>query len=229
VKQAEEIAELVKVYKKLEDQYQHLYYQSRYLYQRVRYDARRSPWKLLDIRNRSRVTGLWKDAVNARKDSRKAWEEATSQDEDSLIIWNMLPGHKKQKKAQIDVGQIELQDGTAIGALDTIGDVRETGIMSDKALGLIKETAYSEDPLLNTAAAQQNIANAISLVEVEEFRAANQIAVAQTEILLLGLKDQREGAMRAAMAEASFRKYGLPAMRDVTSGGSEAIRKWRLP
>jgi hypothetical protein len=73
-----QISELVKMYDKIRDQYEQMYFQAKYMYGRSRYNIRHSPWKILDFSTRSRVTDVWRDTVNASGRAREAWERASA-------------------------------------------------------------------------------------------------------------------------------------------------------
>jgi hypothetical protein len=139
-----------------------------------------------------------------------------------------VPASQRDRR-KADFAAIELQDGAAVSAMDTIGRLRGNGPRIEASLALLEADSLSGDPDMNTEAAQLNKANAIALIQTKTMTDQNKLLVTNAEIALIRMKQEREAAAYALMNDVAFRTDGNAAMQAQHEGASEAMRRFRLP
>lgn len=221
-----QIKQMVETYEKIKQQYDHMERQAKYMRTLERYRTPMTVWRGMSTTDTYGKTGAWIGAVNQGVGSSIAWRNATSPVEPFSA--SAFPP-SQQSRRQLDYATLELQDGAAVSAIDTIGRVRMSGPRTDAVLDMLESDSLSVDPNLHTEAAQLNKANAISVVQAKALIDQNKLLVANAEIALLEMRQRREAAARSIEDDKALRKDGRAWLDAQWAGASSKMRNFRLP
>jgi hypothetical protein len=226
-----QIGLMTQTYNKISQQYSHMVHQAKQImdvYRSVRYRIPATVWRGIAARDNTGRIGRWIDAVNSGISTVEAWEKATIRIATLPASIAGLPGIIRER-LETEAGTIDLQDGAAISAIDTLGRIRVAGPQIESALLMLENDSLSTDPELHTEAAQMNKANAIALIQARALTDQNKLLVTNTELALLRFKQERDAAVQALASEAAFRADAKAALESQHEGASEAMRDFRLP
>jgi hypothetical protein len=121
------------------------------------------------------------------------------------------------------IASIEIEDGTAIGALHVIGEARFSATEAHEAIEALERDGRSTDPELNTAAQLAKTANAISLIEIKERMRANQLLTSSLELSVNNARKEREVAAKAQESAVIFQAEHQKYLN--SDGADAAIRR----
>ena len=227
-KMVTQINQMVQTYNRITQQYNHMVHQAKYLTNLYRYRAPTTIWRGLSGTDTYGASGRWIRAVNSGLDTLQGWEGATLRMVSYPGGLASIPASQRQRK-QTDFATIELQDGTAVSTMDTIGRIRLNGPRMESAIELLESDSLSSDPDLHTEAAQLNKANAIALLQTKALTDQNKLLVTHAEIGLMRLKQERDAAAYALANDVAFRTEGRNALAAQHDGASDAMLAYRLP
>ena len=182
-----QINQMIQTYNRITQQYNHMVQQARFITYQYRYRAPSTIWRGLSGTDTYGRTGRWLKAVNSGLDTLQGWENAPMRTIAYPGGLASVPASQRQRK-QTEFATLELQDGTAVSAMDTIGRIRLNGPRIESALALLESDSLSSDPDMNTEAAQLNKANAIALIQAKALSDQNKLLVTNAEIGLLRMK-----------------------------------------
>src|SRR3954470_11941751 len=223
-----QINQMVQTYNRITQQYNHMVYQAKFIANLYRYHAPSTIWRGLSGTDTYGKSRKWIDAVNSGVDTVRGWEDATVRTVAYPGGLSGIPASQQGRK-QKDFATIELQDGTAVSAMDTIGRIRLNGPRVESVLADLESDSLSSDPDMHTEAAQLNKANAISLIQTKALTDQNKLLVTNAEIALLRMKQERDAASYALTNDVAFRTEGREALSAQHAGASQAMLAWRLP
>jgi hypothetical protein len=223
-----QINQMVQTYNRITQQYNHMVHQAKYIGNLYRYHAPSTIWRGLSGTDTYGTSRRWISAVNSGVDALQGWQTATVAAATYPGGLANVPGAQRRRK-QTDFATIELQDGTAVSAMDTIGRIRLNGPRVESALALLESDSLSADPDMHTEAAQLNKANAIALIQTKALTDQNKLLVTSAEINLLRMKQERDAAAYALTSDVAFRTEGKQALEAQHAGASEAMLAYRLP
>jgi hypothetical protein len=223
-----QINQMVQTYERITQQYNHMVYQAKYITNLYRYNAPTTIWRGLSGTDTYGKTGKWLSAVNSGLDTLGGWQQTTTRIATYPGGMASIPASQRERR-QTDYGTIEIQDGTAVSAMDTIGRIRMNGPRVESTLSLLEADSLSSNPDMHTEAAQLNKANAIALIQTKALADQNKLMVTNAEIALIRLKQEREAAAYALANDVAFRTDGKSAMDAQHSGASAAMSGFRLP
>jgi hypothetical protein len=217
------LAEAIKTYEQVTNQYNHLKYEAKRLK-----GLKRSPdtlWKGVVLDPQSGILGPWSMAANTGQSAGGAWEAATL----AVEKWHNLGEIPKtlHRKMMTDLASISLADGAGVSTLDSIGRVRAQGPAIEKMINEIEADQISGNDDLQTQTALQQRRNAIALLQVKAAERQNQLLTATAEMQLTKLRQDREAAARALAADIAFRQQGLQVMNQ-WGQFSDAQRNFRF-
>lgn len=222
-----QVEQLVTTYNRITQQYNHMVQQAKYITNMGRYRGVLTPWKGMSATNTYGNTGGWIGAVNSGLDTVAGWQAATVRISDyGAAIGNVPLSQIGRRKGEY--GTLELQDGAAVSAMDTMGRIRLNGPRLETTLATLEADALSTDAALQTEAAQMNKANAIALIQAKLASDQNKLLVTNAEIGLLRMKQERDAAANAIATEIAFRRNARAAMESTGNAGA-AMRSFRLP
>jgi conjugal transfer/entry exclusion protein len=223
-----QINQMVQTYQRITQQYNHMVYQAKYITNLYRYNAPTTVWHGLSGTDTYGRTGKWLTAINSGLDTVGGWKQSTTR----IVTYpgglTSVPASQRERR-QTEFAAIELQDGTAASAMDTIGRVRLNGPRFDTVLALLEGDSLSSNPDMHTEAAQLNKANAIALIQTKALADQEKLLVTSAEIGLIRMKQEREAAAYALANDVAFRTDGKNAMEEQHSGASTAMMNFRLP
>ena len=223
-----QINQMVETYNRITQQYHHMVQQAKYIVHLYRYHAPSTIWRGLSGTDTYGTSRRWIDAVNSGIDAVQGWEYATIRTVAYPGGLAGIPASQRRRK-QTDVATIELQDGTAVSAMDTIGRIRLNGPRVESVLGLLESDSLSSDPDMHTEAAQLNKANAIAVIQTKALTDQNKLLVTNIEVGLLRLKQERDAAAYALANDVAFRTGGRQALEAQHANASQAMLAYRLP
>lgn len=223
-----QINQMVQTYNRITQQYNHMVYQAKFIANLYRYHAPSTIWRGLSGTDTYGKSRKWIDAVNSGVDTIRGWEEATVRTVAYPGGLAGIPASQRGRK-QTDFATIELQDGTAVSAIDTIGRIRLNGPRVESALEQLESDSLSSDPDMHTEAAQLNKANAIAVIQTKALTDQNKLLVTNAEIALLRMKQERDAATYALASDVAFRTDGRAALTAQHAGASQAMLAYRLP
>lgn len=223
-----QINQMIRTYNRITQQYEHMVYQAKYIARLYRYQAPSTIWRALSGTDTYGKTDKWIKAVNTGLNTAQGWENATVRVLTYPGGLASIPVSQRQRK-QTDYATVELQDGTAVSAMDTIGRIRNNGSRVESALDLLESDSLSSDPDLHTEAAQLNKANAIALIQTKALTDGNKLLVTNAELALLRMKQERDAAVYALANDVAFRTDGKNALEAQHNGASAAMLTYRLP
>jgi len=225
IEAVKQTVQLIQQYQQLRTTYEHLKWQAKKITNLGRYTTPKTVWHEMTAGNLSQKTSNWVMAVNKGVNAADGWNTTVTQMNNYPV--SIPPSHWERKR--IEMAGIELSDGTAISAIDTVGRVRLVGPKIETVLDLLQSDSLSEDPEMHTDAAQLNKANAIAILQTRELANTNKLLVASAEIALMRLRQEREAAGYALQNDVAYRSEGKAAAASTLSGGSAAMTAFRLP
>lgn len=223
-----QINQLVQTYNRITQQYNHMVYQAKYIANLYRYHAPATIWRGLSGTDTYGKTGKWISAVNSGLDTLGGWEQATTRTVAYPGGLASIPAAQRERR-KTDFAAIELQDGTAVSAMDTIGRIRMNGPRIESVLAILQDDTLSTSPDMHTEAAQLNKSNAIALIQTKALNDQNKLLVTNAEISLIRMKQEREAAAYALANDVAFRTEGKNAMAAQHDNASTAMMTFRLP
>jgi hypothetical protein len=228
VGQIQQLAQMVTQVERATQQYQHGLYMARYLQNLDRYRSAGTPWMGTTATDTYGRNSGWLGAINSGLNTARAWENATlrvATYPGGFVSW----GVDYQNKKHLDHSLIELQDGTGRGALDTLGNIRKNGVQNEATLALLERDVLSQNPDMNTVAAQMNKANALALTSSRVASDNTKLLVTSTELALLRMRQERDAAAYALQNDVALHTVGLDALTAQHADASASISGYRIP
>src|SRR3982751_110178 len=183
---ADQLVQMEEQVKQLKKTYDHMTEQAKYIKNMGPYRTANNLWSEFIASNTYSTTGPWTIAVNTGKNINPGWTRATVPLVDYGASLSDIPGAQLQRR-KVEFGTLELQEGSGMMAMETVGRIRYNAPQIETAMKKLEADALSDDPALQTEAAQLNKANAIALAQVKMMSDQNKLLAANTEILLMGL------------------------------------------
>jgi hypothetical protein len=126
-------------------------------------------------------------------------------------------------------GTVELTDGAAQYALETIGRLRGNAFAVQAAIQALEDDSLSGAVDMNTEVAVLNKLNAASLIAVRTAQDSNKLLVALAEHQSVDAKRTRDAEARAIGQHVRFMLEGKAALLAQARGASTAMLNWRMP
>lgn len=223
-----QLSETIKIYQRVTQQYDHMEYQARRITNMAsRYRSPQTLWKGMTAVDLSGKSGTWTRAVNERINAAGGWQRAV---DEYLMYASMgkIPSSQQQRR-MLEIAGIELTDGSAISAMDSIGGVRLSGPATEKALQDLEQDSLSDNKEIQTEAAQMNKSNAIALIQARELTNTNKLLIAAAEMALLRARAERAATAYAVNNDVAFRQDGRAAMTASFADASQSMTAYRIP
>jgi hypothetical protein len=223
IKQVEQAIQTVE---RLTQQYKHMEYQAQAIMGKKIWKTPTILWKGVSASDTYRKNASWLKAINSGADAIAAWEQAALEAITPYPTdFGTVPPSQRERKMR-EVAALEIQDGTAVNALETIGRTRAAGVQVERVIQSLENATLEDNPDQNTEAAQLNKANVIAMIQAKALNDQNRLSVAQTEMALLRLKKERDAEARALADEVAFQTEGKRRMDEFWQGASDAMRKF---
>jgi hypothetical protein len=202
-----QLQQAIQTYNRVTDHYNEALRQAKYFKGLAgKYSHPAQVWQGMQASDTYRRAGRWIQTVNGDpKSAAMAWSIATLNIEPmpGAAFGQLSPAAKDHISA--DITGIDLADGSAASALESVGKARASGAEAEKNLKRIEQDMFSDAPENQVMAVQMQHANALSLEALKAQADANRIAVSQAELAAVMLRSQRDASVRALSREVAFR------------------------
>jgi hypothetical protein len=140
-----QINKMIETYNRITQQYHHMVYQAKYIAHLYRYHAPSTIWRGLSGTNTYGKTEKWITAINSGLDTLGGWQQTTTRVLTYPGGLASIPELQRERR-KADFAAIELQDGAAVSAMDTIGRLRGNGPRIEASVALLESDSLSDDP-----------------------------------------------------------------------------------
>jgi hypothetical protein len=194
----QQTAQLIRSYIVLRSQYEQMLINARRVPvdMSLRYRAALTPWRPSTATSTYGTTAAWTTAVNSGLGVAGAWAQAT----EPLHVYGpalaSVPADQLGR-LKTSYGTVELADGVAQHALETIGRLRANAGAVQSAIQALENDSLSSAPEMNTEVAVLNKLNAAGLIAVRTAQDTNKLLVAMAERQTLDAKRTRDAEARA--------------------------------
>ncbi len=220
--------QLITTYKRITDQYNQMIVNAKYLQTLGAYRQMVTPWQGMTTTNTYGNTGQWIAAVNNGLNTVTAWNTASlPRIAYGAAMANVPAGQAGTVKAHF--ASLELQDGTARAAMQTVGTIRSNGVTNDQALARLENDTLSNNPALNTEMAVLNKINAASMIAARQAGDTNKLLASVSESQLVEMKARGDALAEIVASDVAFRTNGAAAITAVTANASAEMLAFRLP
>jgi hypothetical protein len=144
------------------------------------------------------------------------------------LLLSSMPASELQR-IQSDSATIELADGAAQNALETIGAIRANAVSTISTIRNIQTDSLSGNPNLNTEVSVLNKVNATNVLSLQNAQDTNKLLVAILEQQTILSKQLRDGATNVTNADISRRTNSVGLGQQLTSGIGQSLNSYQLP
>src|SRR6516225_10877595 len=197
----------------------------------ARYLASWSPWRYASAQDLYGNTTPWVTGVNSGLIATvlNGYQKATN----TLQVYTpslltAMPSDDRQR-ALANAATVELADGAAENAMETVGAIRANALATTNAISNIQNDSLSDDPDLNTEVSVLNKVNATSLLALQNAQDTNKLLVAVLEQQTILAKHLREAEVSAANADNERRLNAFDYDQPRTAGIGANLNGYRLP
>ena len=146
----------------------------------------------------------------------------------SPTLLSSMPASELQR-IESDSATIELADGAAQTALETIGAIRANAISATNTISNIQTDSLSGNPNLNTEVSVLNKVNATNVLALQNAQDTNKLLVAILEQQTVLSKQTRDSATNITNADISRRTNSVGLGQQLTSGIGQSLNTYQLP
>jgi hypothetical protein len=146
----------------------------------------------------------------------------------STALLSAMPGAERQR-IESGAATIELSDGAAQNALETIGAIRANARGAVTAITNIQRDSLSSDPRLNAEVSVLNKVNATSILGLENAQDTNKLLVAILEQQTILAKQLRDASSNISNADIDRRLNSVGLNQQLTGGVGQTLSSYRLP
>src|SRR5205814_7312108 len=130
---------------------------------------------------------------------------------------------------ETDAATVELADGAAQNALETIGAIRANAVATNSTIGNIQSDSLSANPNLNTEVSVLNKVNATNVLSLQNAQDTNKLLVAILEQQTILSKQLRDSATNVTNADINRRQNSIGMNQQLTGGIGQALNGYHLP
>lgn len=178
--------------------------------------------------NGSGTTPSWLAAVNSGLNVSGGFLNSTYGRPSYATLAGVIPTIQRAR-AQKEYGTLELRDGTAQTAMQTIGALRLHGSQSEAALMALETDSASLAADDNTTAALLNKINAAGMVNARMAADTNKALVTQAEMQLIEHKDRHDAEAAMVENQIAFQTTGMAALRAQHANFSNTMMTYVMP
>ncbi len=224
----QQYSQLVTTYNRITQQYNQMLVNAQYMTTLGAYRQIVTPWQGMSTTNTYGNTGAWIAAVNNGLNTVSAWNTAGfPRTAYGAAMANVPAG--QTGRVQSNFATLELQDGAATAAMQTVGGIRLHGAKNDQALAVLENDSLSNSPGLNTELAVLNKINAANMISARQAGDTNKLLASVSEAQLVEMKAKSDALAAAVAQDVAFRRDGEAALTAVTANSSAAMMAFRLP
>ena len=225
---ADTLNQVTATYNRVTQQYNQALYMAQYLRRLSNYRITMTAWQGMVTTNGSGTTAPWLSSINSGLNVSGSFLSSTYGRPPYAVLSGLMPAIQRAR-AQMEYGTLELRDGTAQSAMQTIGALRKNGAQSEAALMALETDSASLGADDNTTAALLNKINAAGMVNARMVADTNKALVNQAEMQLIELKARHDAEAAMVENEVAFRTTGMAALRAQHAGFSNAMMTFVMP
>jgi hypothetical protein len=197
----------------------------------TRYATSWAPWRYANAQDVYGNSTLWINGANSGlvPNVLNGYQKATN----TFVAYpqamlSNMPSLERQR-IQSDSATIELRDGAAQNALETIGAIRANAVATVNTIGNIQSDSLSNNPNLNTEVGVLNKVNATGVLALQNSQDTNKLLVALLEQQTLHSKELRDAQTDAINQDISRRANTIPMNQQFSGGFGAALAAYKLP
>jgi hypothetical protein len=196
-----------------------------------RYATTWAPWRYAAAQDTYGNSGAWISGANtgAVPNVLDGYLKATN----SLLTYSpaLLSGMppSQRKRIESDAASIELSDGAAQNALETIGAIRANAASALNAISNIQNDSFSNNPNLNAEVSVLNKVNATNVLALQNAQDTNKLLLAILEQQTILAKQARDSATNVTNSDIDRRLNSVGLNQQLTGGVGQTLSSYRLP
>ena len=197
----------------------------------TRYLASWSPWRYASAQDLYGNTTTWVNGVNSGVVGTvlNGYQKATNTLQTyAPALLSAMPSEDRQR-ALANAATVELADGAAQNAMETVGAIRANALATTNTISNIQNDSLSDDPNLNTEVSVLNKVNATNVLALQNAQDTNKLLVAVLEQQTILAKHLRDAEVSAANADIERRLNSFNFNQQLTAGIGANLNGYRLP
>jgi len=197
----------------------------------TRYLASWSPWRFASSQDLYGNTATWVNGVNSGVVGTvlNGYQKATNTLQTyAPALLSAMPSEDRQR-ALANAATVELADGAAQNAMETVGAIRANALATTNTISNIQNDSLSDDPNLNTEVSVLNKVNATNVLALQNAQDTNKLLVAVLEQQTILAKHLRDAEVSAANADIERRLNSFNFNQQLTAGIGANLNGYRLP
>ena len=196
-----------------------------------RYAATWAPWRYANAQDVYGNTTTWINGVNSGllPTVLSGYQKATNtfQTYTPALLSSMPPS--EVQRLQSDAATIELVDGAAQSAMQTVGAIRANAFSATNAISKVQNDSFSNNPNLNTEVSVLNKVNATNVLALQNAQDTNKLLVALLEQQTILSKQARDAATNIANSDINRRLNSAGLSQQLAGGIGQTLNTYRLP
>jgi hypothetical protein len=197
----------------------------------ARYLASWSAWRYASAQDLYGNTSPWMDGVNSGVVATvlNGYQKATNVLQAySPSLLSAMPSEDRHR-ALANAATVELADGAAESAMETVGAIRANALATTNTISNIQNDSLSDDPSLNTEVSVLNKVNATNVLALQSAQDTNKLLVAVLEQQTILAKHLRDAEASSANADIERRLNSFNFNQQLTAGIGANLNGYRLP
>jgi hypothetical protein len=197
----------------------------------TRYLASWSPWRFTSSQDLYGNITTWVNGANSGVVGTvlNGYQKATNTLQAyTPALLSAMPSEDRQR-ALANAATVELADGSAQNAIETVGAIRANALATTNTIGNIQNDSLSDDPNLNTEVSVLNKVNATNVLALQNAQDTNKLLVAVLEQQTILAKHLRDAEASAANADIERRLNSFNFNQQLTAGIGANLNGYRLP
>ena len=197
----------------------------------TRYLASWSPWRFTGSQDLYGNTTTWVKGANSGVVGTvlNGYQKATNTLQAyTPALLSAMPSEDRQR-ALANAATVELADGAAQNAMETVGAIRANALATTNTISNIQNDSLSDDPNLNTEVSLLNKVNATNVLALQNAQDTNKLLVAVLEQQTILAKHLRDAEVSAANADIERRLNSFNFNQQLTAGIGANLNGYRLP
>jgi hypothetical protein len=197
----------------------------------TRYATTWAPWRYATAQDAYGNSSAWVNGVNTGgvPNVLDGYSRATN----SLLTYSpallsTMPAPQRQR-IESDAATIELGDGAAQNALETIGAIRANAASALNAINNIQNDSFSTNPNLNAEVSVLNKVNATNVLALQNAQDTNKLLMAMLEQQTIIAKQARDSSANITNSDIDRRLNSVGLHQQLTAGVGQTLNTYRLP
>jgi type IV secretion system protein TrbJ len=170
--------------------------------------------------------GSWVQHLNQGGSAGSAYDSATIRLKTYGSEIGQWPNEEQQKLA-IQYASLEFADGTNVGTMEAIGQLRANANAADQAIAALEADSLSSDPAMNTEIGVLNKINAATIAQIRSSRDASRLLLQTLEQQLADSKRRRDAEVGEINAQIGRMTQGAAVKAQYTSTITDTLHSYR--